>query len=32
MRIDCTIQDSQMWLAANGETLHFEPTVLKPPG
>jgi uncharacterized protein YaeQ len=32
MRIDCTIQDSQMWLAANGETLHFEPVVLKAPG
>ena len=29
MRIDCTIQDSQMWLAANGDTLHFEPVVLK---
>src|SRR5512140_873757 len=29
MRIDCTIQDAQMWLAANGETLHFEPVVLK---
>ena len=29
MRLDCTIQDSQVWLAANGETLHFEPTVLK---
>ena len=29
MRIDCTIQDGQMWLAANGETLHFEPAVRK---
>ena len=29
MRLDCTIQDSQVWLAANGETLNFEPTVLK---
>ncbi|HEX4763889.1 MAG TPA: YaeQ family protein [Usitatibacter sp.] len=29
MRLDCTIQDSQVWLAANGETLHFEPGVLK---
>jgi uncharacterized protein YaeQ len=29
MQIQCTIQDSQMWLAANGETLHFEPVVLK---
>jgi uncharacterized protein YaeQ len=25
MRLDCTIQDSQVWLAANGETIHFEP-------
>jgi uncharacterized protein YaeQ len=32
MRIDCTIQDAQMWLAANGETLHFEPVILKAPG
>ena len=31
MRIDCTIQDAQMWLAANGETLHFQPIVLKAP-
>jgi uncharacterized protein YaeQ len=31
MRIDCTIQDSQMWLAANGATVHFEPVVLKKP-
>jgi uncharacterized protein YaeQ len=29
MRLDCTIQDAQVWLAANGETLHFEPAVLK---
>ena len=29
MRLDCTIQESQVWLAANGETLHFEPAVLK---
>jgi len=29
MRLDCTIQDSQVWLAANGETLHFEPAILK---
>jgi len=29
MRIDCTIQDAQLWLAAGGETLHFEPVVLK---
>ena len=25
MRLDCTIQESQVWLAANGETLHFQP-------
>lgn len=32
MRLDCTIQDSQVWLAANGgETLHFEPGMLKGP-
>src|SRR5437868_11771367 len=29
MRLDCTIQDAQVWLAGNGETLHFEPLVLK---
>jgi uncharacterized protein YaeQ len=29
MRLQCTIQDSQVWLAAAGETLHFEPVVLK---
>jgi uncharacterized protein YaeQ len=29
MRLDCTIQDAQVWLAANGETLHFEPATLK---
>jgi uncharacterized protein YaeQ len=30
MRLDCTIQDAQVWLAGSGETLHFEPRVLKP--
>jgi uncharacterized protein YaeQ len=30
MRLDCTIQDGQLWLAANGGTLHFEPAVRKP--
>ena len=30
MRLDCTIQDAQVWLAGGGETLHFEPSVLKP--
>ncbi len=30
MRLQCTIQDSQMWLAVNEATLHFEPVVLKP--
>ena len=29
MRVDCTIQDGEIWLAANGETLHFAPTVRK---
>jgi uncharacterized protein YaeQ len=29
MRIDCTIQDGETWFAANGETLHFAPTVRK---
>lgn len=24
MRIDCTIQESQVWIAAAGQTLHFE--------
>ncbi len=28
MRLDCTIQDAQVWLAANGETIHFEPVQL----
>jgi uncharacterized protein YaeQ len=29
MRLDCTIQDRQIWLAGNGETIHFEPVLLK---
>ena len=29
MRLDCTIQDAQVWLASNGATLHFELVVLK---
>ena len=29
MRFDCTIQDAQVWLAANGETIHFEPVTLR---
>lgn len=29
MRIDCTIQEGQAWVVANGETLHFEPAVRK---
>ena len=29
MRLDCTIQDAQVWLAGSGETLHFEPGTLK---
>ena len=31
MRLDCTIQDGQVWLAANGETIHFELAPLKAP-
>jgi uncharacterized protein YaeQ len=31
MRLDCTIQDSQVWLAVAGETLHFEPVALRVP-
>ena len=29
MRFDCTIQDGQVWLAADGETIHFEPLMLR---
>jgi uncharacterized protein YaeQ len=29
MRLQCTIQDAQMWFAVNDTTLHFEPVVLK---
>ena len=25
MRLDCTIQDGQVWLSHEGTTLHFEP-------
>jgi uncharacterized protein YaeQ len=28
MRLDCTVQDAHVWLAANGETLTFEPVPL----
>ena len=28
MRLDCTIQEGQLWLSHEGETLHFEPRVL----
>ncbi|MGZ5097363.1 MAG: YaeQ family protein [Usitatibacter sp.] len=31
MRLDCTIQEGQLWLSWAGETLHFEPTILKAP-
>jgi uncharacterized protein YaeQ len=31
MRLDCTIQDAQVWLAANGDTIHFEPRSLRTP-
>jgi uncharacterized protein YaeQ len=30
MRLQCTIQDSQVYLAAADSTVHFEPVVLKP--
>ena len=29
MRVDCTIQDGEIWIAANGETLHFAPAIRK---
>ena len=29
MRLQCTIQDAQIWLAAGDDTVHFEPVVLK---
>jgi len=29
MQIDCTIQEGGLWLSQGGETLHFEPIVLK---
>jgi uncharacterized protein YaeQ len=33
MRIDCTIQDGDIWWSVpGGETLHFRPLVLKDPG
>jgi len=28
-QMDCTIQEGGLWLSQNGETLHFEPVVLK---
>jgi uncharacterized protein YaeQ len=28
MRLDCTIQEGQMWLACGAQTLHFEPVLL----
>lgn len=31
MQIDCTIQEGGLWLSQGGETLHFEPVVLKAP-
>jgi uncharacterized protein YaeQ len=31
MRIDCTIQDGEIWLAANGDTLHFRTRALMQP-
>lgn len=29
MRLECTIQDGQVWLSHGTETLHFEPATLK---
>jgi uncharacterized protein YaeQ len=31
MRIECTIQEGQVWLSRGGDTLHFEPRRLKIP-
>jgi uncharacterized protein YaeQ len=31
MRLDCTIQEGQLWLSYAGETLHFEPAIVKSP-
>jgi uncharacterized protein YaeQ len=31
MRIECTIQEGQVWLSRGGDTLHFEPRRLKVP-
>ena len=31
MRLDCTIQERQLWLSTGEDTLHFEPAVLKEP-
>jgi len=31
MRLDCTIQDGEIWLAAGGETLHFRTRALLQP-
>ena len=30
MRLECTIQEGQVWLASGAETIHFEPRVLQP--
>ncbi len=29
MRLDCTIQEGQLWITQGAETLHFEPVILK---
>ncbi|HET9577750.1 MAG TPA: YaeQ family protein [Usitatibacter sp.] len=31
MRLECTIQEGQVWLSCGAETLHFEPVTLKAP-
>lgn len=30
MRLDCTVQEGEAWLACGGETLHFQPRRLQP--
>jgi len=30
MQLQCTIQDGQLWLTGNGETVAIEPVTLKP--
>ena len=32
MRLDCTVQDGEIWLASGGQTLHFRTRPLLQPG